>query len=156
MLVFSTPLVNQRPSNVLTGSPNPLPCVNKYKGMYLYSVWGGGDRVVWRAQTGVIHCVFDQIPSLQNCFTTPKKTQERRGPQTDKHLLPSTFTGQFLRKADILGLVSLQIFASWLKSPGTWRQVFICLRPPPLLGFFWGGKAILQVRNLIKYTVFYS
>ncbi len=24
-----------------------------------------------------------------------------RGPQTDKHLPPSTFTGQFLRKADI-------------------------------------------------------
>jgi hypothetical protein len=30
-----------------------------------------------------------------------------RGPQTDKHLPPSTFTGQFLRKADIQGLLSL-------------------------------------------------
>jgi hypothetical protein len=28
---------------------------------------------VWRASTGVIHCVFDQIPNLQNCFTTPNK-----------------------------------------------------------------------------------
>jgi hypothetical protein len=27
-----------------------------------------------------------------------------------------------------------------------------CLRPPPLLGFVWGGKAILQDRNLVKYT----
>jgi hypothetical protein len=26
---------------------------------------------------------------------------------------------------------------------GTWRQVFICLRPPLLLGFVWGSKAIL-------------
>jgi hypothetical protein len=33
---------------------------------------GGGDRVVWKAYTGVIHCVFEQIPKLvQNCFTTP-------------------------------------------------------------------------------------
>jgi hypothetical protein len=28
---------------------------------------------VWRASTGVIHCVFDQIPNLQNCFTAPNK-----------------------------------------------------------------------------------
>jgi hypothetical protein len=31
----------------------------------------------------------------------PKQKPEGRGPQTDKHLPPSTFTGQFLRKADI-------------------------------------------------------
>jgi hypothetical protein len=29
------------------------------------SVRGGGARVVWRAYTGVIHCVVDQIPNLQ-------------------------------------------------------------------------------------------
>jgi hypothetical protein len=34
---------------------------------------GGGNRVVWRASTGVIHCVFDQIPNLKNCFTTPNR-----------------------------------------------------------------------------------
>jgi hypothetical protein len=37
---------------------------------------GGGDQVVWRAYTGVIQSVFqlfDQIPSLQNFFTTPNK-----------------------------------------------------------------------------------
>jgi hypothetical protein len=33
-----------------------------------------------------------------------------RGPQTEKHLPPGPFTGQFFRKADILGLVSLQLF----------------------------------------------
>jgi hypothetical protein len=41
MLVFSTPLVNYPLSKLLTGSPPtppPLPCVNKYRGMYLYSV----------------------------------------------------------------------------------------------------------------------
>jgi hypothetical protein len=40
MLVFSTPTVNQRPSNLFTGlpTPPPLPCVNNYRGMYSYSV----------------------------------------------------------------------------------------------------------------------
>jgi hypothetical protein len=71
--------------------------------MYLYSMYnkgGGGDRVVWRQYTGVIRCVFDQILNLQNC---------PRGPQTDtvKHLPQGPFTGQFLRKAYIKGLVSL-------------------------------------------------
>ncbi len=41
---LSTPLVNKCPSNLLTGSPtppfpaSPLPCVNKYSGMYSNSV----------------------------------------------------------------------------------------------------------------------
>jgi hypothetical protein len=40
MFVFSTPLC---PSKLLTGSPSPLPlpCVNKYRSMYSYSVWRG-------------------------------------------------------------------------------------------------------------------
>jgi hypothetical protein len=48
---------------------------------------------VWRAYTEVIHCVFDQIPDPQD--------------STDKHLPPGPFAGQFLRKAEIKGLVSL-------------------------------------------------
>jgi hypothetical protein len=50
---------------------------------------------------GVIHCVFDQIPSLQNCFTTQNKKPRRegRGPQIEKHLPPSRFTGQFFKKS---------------------------------------------------------
>ncbi len=71
------------PTNLLTGSPPPpLPGVNKYRGgLCIYTVqcvtWG--DRVVWRAFTGLIHWVFDQIPNLQNCFTTPNKTRRGRG-----------------------------------------------------------------------------
>jgi hypothetical protein len=65
---------------------------------------GRGDRVVWRANTGIIHCVFDQIPNQLNCFTTPNKNLGR-GPQTDKHLPPSTFTGHFFKKSPHLGFV---------------------------------------------------
>ncbi len=36
---------------------------------------------------------------------------------------------------------------------GTLRHVFICLGPPPLLGFVWGGKAILQILNLVIYRM---
>ncbi len=39
---------------------------------------------------------------------------------------------------------------------GTLRQVIICLRPPPLLGFVWGGKAILCVLNLVRYILLNS
>jgi hypothetical protein len=59
---------------------------------------------VWRAYTEVIHCVYDQIPNLQNCVTTPNKNLGGEGPQTDKHLPPSTFNGQFLRKGSTLSV----------------------------------------------------
>ncbi len=54
---------------------------------------------MWRTYKGVIHCVFDQIPNLQNCFTNQNLGEEEA--QTAKHLPPSTFTGQFVRKAVI-------------------------------------------------------
>jgi hypothetical protein len=38
ILVFSTPLVKLRPSNFSLVHFPPLPSVNKYRGMYLYSV----------------------------------------------------------------------------------------------------------------------
>ncbi len=47
MLVFSTPLVNERPSNLLTGSSTPPPSpVNKYKSTCIHTMCsrGGGDR----------------------------------------------------------------------------------------------------------------
>jgi hypothetical protein len=56
---------------------------------------------VWRESTGDIPCVFDQIPNLQNCFTTPNKNLGGEGPQTDTHLPPSPFTGPFFRKSDL-------------------------------------------------------
>ncbi len=46
MLIFSTPLLNMRPSNLLTGSPTPpppnLPCVNKYRGTCSHAVCDRG------------------------------------------------------------------------------------------------------------------
>jgi hypothetical protein len=46
--------------------------------------------------------VFDQIPNLQNCFTTPNKNLGGDG-ASDKHLPPSTFTSQFFKKSRHLG-----------------------------------------------------
>jgi hypothetical protein len=43
---------------------------------------------VCRASTGVIHCVFDQIPNLQNCFTTLNKNLE--GDVASDRLTPYT------------------------------------------------------------------
>ncbi len=61
----------------------------------------GGDRVVWRAYTGVIHCVFDRFQTYKIALPPQTKTSEGRGPHTDKHLPPFPFTDQFVRKADI-------------------------------------------------------
>jgi hypothetical protein len=53
---------------------------------------------------------FDQIPNQQNCLTQ----SNGRGPQTDKHLPPRPFTGQFLRKADIYDWSLLVIWSMGL------------------------------------------
>ncbi len=46
---YFTLLVNQRPSNLLTGSsapaPPPLPCVNKYRGTCFHTVCNGGGWI---------------------------------------------------------------------------------------------------------------
>jgi hypothetical protein len=52
---------------------------------------------MWRAYSEVIHCVFDQIQNLQNCFTTPNKNLGGEWPQIDKHLPPSTLLVNFLK-----------------------------------------------------------
>jgi hypothetical protein len=70
--------------------------VNKYRGyVFIQCVKGGeGDRIVWRAYKGVIHCVFDQIPNLQ-------KPRRGGGSRQINTLPPGPFTGKFFRKADI-------------------------------------------------------
>jgi hypothetical protein len=40
---------------------------------------------------------------------------EGRGPETDKHLSPDPFTGQYLRKDDLKGLVSYSYFIHGLE-----------------------------------------
>ncbi len=78
----------------------PPPRVNEYRGMFYPCLTGGGgwDQVVWRASTGVIHCVFDQLLYYQK-----QKSLEGRGPQTDKQLPPNPFIDKFLRKKRPLG-----------------------------------------------------
>ncbi len=64
-------------------------CTSVFNGLFLIShylnanihggILGPVEQIVWRASAGVIHCVFDQISNLQNCFTTPNKNLERGG-----------------------------------------------------------------------------
>ncbi len=78
MLVFSTQLCELLPSR------------------------GEGDRVVWRAYTGIIHCLFYQIREPTKLFYHPKQKPRRGGGlRHNKHMPQSTFSGQFLRNADI-------------------------------------------------------
>jgi hypothetical protein len=78
MLVFPTHLVNQRPSNLLIGPPTPsLPFpVLICTGVCIYTVCNRGGEGIGLCGEHIqefIYCVFDQIPNIQNCFTTPNK-----------------------------------------------------------------------------------
>ncbi len=104
MLVFSTQLCELLPLYLLSGSPSPpIPPSQSQHTVYTDSVWLRGGRGCWV----VLEIMFCR--SLTLCFwpdSEPKKLlhhpkqKPRRGggPQTDKHLKQSPFTGQFLRK----------------------------------------------------------
>jgi hypothetical protein len=89
----------------LTGSPTPLPCVNKYVYyVFIQCVTGGGGEGIGLCGEHIQELytvLFDQIPNLPIVFTTPNKNIGVEGPQTDKHMPPSPFTGELLRKAYI-------------------------------------------------------
>jgi hypothetical protein len=51
-----------------------------------------------------VDSITEAIRNFKKCFTTPNKTLGGEGPQTDKYLPPSTFTGQFLGQTDIKSL----------------------------------------------------
>jgi hypothetical protein len=69
--------------------------VNEYRSIASLYTWGEGIGLCGEHTQGyTLQYVFDQIPNLQNSFTTPNKNLGGRGPLTDKHLPPSIFTGQ--------------------------------------------------------------
>jgi hypothetical protein len=62
----------------LTGSPTPLPCVNKYVYILcIYTVcnWGRGEGIgLCEEHIQELYTVlFDQIPNLQDCFYHSKQ-----------------------------------------------------------------------------------
>ncbi len=68
--------------------------------------------------------------TYKNALPPQAKTQEGRGPQIDKNLPPNPFTGQFLRKDDPEGLVSLYLFGPWVgeqSTANTWNVCVHCL-----------------------------
>ncbi len=64
-----------------------------------------------RSITGVIHCVFDQIQDLHNCFSTPNKNLGGEG-ASYRYLPPSSFSGQIFKKSRHLGLESISYFVN--------------------------------------------
>ncbi len=48
------------------------------------------------------------------------------------------------------------LYLKILTRKGTLQQVFVWLRSPLLLGFVWGGKAILKVMNLVRNRILNS
>jgi hypothetical protein len=64
---------------------------------------GGGRELCGEHIQELHNYVFDQIPNLQKCFTTPTKTEERRGLRQINTCRHCPFTGKFLRKADSKG-----------------------------------------------------
>jgi hypothetical protein len=79
------------PLYLLSSSPPPLSCVNKYRSI-VYSLYRGGDR-------GGSGCV----ESIYRCYTMciwpdTKLLYLPRGPKTNNHLPAGPLAGQFLRK----------------------------------------------------------
>jgi hypothetical protein len=68
---------------------------------------GGGDQVVWRASTEVIHWVFDQIPNLQNFFTTPNKNLGGEGASDRQTPVTKSLYRTIFKKSRHLGLESI-------------------------------------------------
>ncbi len=109
---FRPSFVNYCPSNLsLVHLPHPSPPSLSQITVYKDSVWlGGGEG------GGSLSCVgdqilqefntlfmIDQIQNLQNCYlySPQTKTQEGRGPLTNKHLPQSPLQVNFFRYPDI-------------------------------------------------------
>jgi hypothetical protein len=96
---FRPSFVNYCISNLLSGSspPPPFP-VSKYS---IYGQWVPGRGWGCWVLLETIFCrsltLFDHIQNLQNCYTTTpnKNLGGEGGPQRDKHLPQSPFTGNF-------------------------------------------------------------
>jgi hypothetical protein len=110
MLVFRPSFVNYCPSPSLQSPPPSLPCLNKYRSKQCITE-GGGDRVAWIAYTGVIHCVLDQIPNLQNCFIALNKKLGGEGVSYRKTPAAKYLYWSIFKKSDILDLSLLVIWS---------------------------------------------
>ncbi len=62
---------------------------------------------MWSASTGVIHCVFNVIPNLQNCFITSNKKLGGEGASDKYTLATKSFYRLIFKKSRYLGLDSI-------------------------------------------------
>jgi hypothetical protein len=118
VLVFSTQLCELLPVAPLTLSlvqlSSPLPSVK------VQYVWLGGG---WGVLSPVEDHILQEFNTLYlTIFRTYKiarppetKTLEGRGPQTDKHLPQSPFTGQIFRMTTFYFKVSIYLISPWVR-----------------------------------------
>jgi hypothetical protein len=120
-LVFSTPLTFS-----LVHLPPPPPCVNKYMGMYLciQCVTGVGGSCCVESTYKSYTLYLTRFRTYKITLPPQTKTLEGWGSHTDKHLPPSFFTGQFLRKARHLGLESI-IYLVHVWNTHAWAELFL-------------------------------
>ncbi len=79
MLVFSIPLVYCCPFTFSLTSHNSQSKRTVYTDSVWLWGWGGGVELRCRPYSaGVWHSVSNQIQNLQNCYTTPKKNDQKR------------------------------------------------------------------------------
>ncbi len=106
----------------------------------------------------VLHCYWkpQSWARIYKTFKEPKNRFPAR-PARLHGMAESIPRYRFLYK---YGLWMLGIFYFRIRVTITWStgwQAFICLRPPPLLGFWLfvcgGGLAILKVLNLVRYSM---
>ncbi len=89
---------------------------------------------MWRAYKGIIHCAFDQISNLKNCFAVPTKTKEGRGLRQINTCRQVPLLVNFLEKPTFRIGVN-KLFRPWL--------------PPFLLRMIYPQKRVLHL--LFKY-----
>ncbi len=95
--------------------------VSTSAGVCIYSVCnrgGGGSGCVECIYRSYTLCIWPDSEPTKLLYHLKQKPKEGREPQTDKHLPPSPFKGQFLRKANIWDWILLVIWS------------FFCFRPP--------------------------
>ncbi len=94
------------------------------------------DTKQGRKQKRILHNILQLYAKVED--SRPENKNQRRRPS----ILDVVEIGSTRRKVRLIESNAKCRYLKKLTCKGTLRQVFIGLRPPPLQGFCWGGKAL--------------